>query len=87
MLQICSRSLEQEIYQNCLKKGPFSQGREEEKTNYRPISIPCSFGKILEKYVSTQLENYLNEKNILPPHQFRIRRGISVENAVQNVIK
>ena len=53
-----------------------------EKNNYHPISILCSYGKILEKILDSQLEIYLNENDISTPHQFGFRRGISTENAV-----
>ena len=91
MLKICNKSLEQGIFPDSLKKAKiipiFKAGDRKKQNNYRPISILCSFGKILEKIVVSQLETYLNENNILTPHQFGFRRGISTENAVQNLLK
>ena len=64
----------------------FKAGDRKIKIIYRPISILLSFDKTLEKIVACQLENDSNENNILTPHDFGFRRGISKEKAVQNLL-
>ena len=50
--------------------------------NYRPISILCCISKILEKCVFTQLNNYLNEKQIMYHFQSGFRPGFSTETCL-----
>ena len=90
MHKICNMSLQQGIFPQCLKTARiipvYKSGEKSKVNNYRPISILCAFGKILEKIVSAQLESYLNENNILTANQFGYRRGVSTENAVQKLL-
>ena len=89
ILKICNKSLEQRIFPDRLTQAKliriFKAG-DRKKNNYRPISILCYFGRILEKVVVSQLEIYLNDNSILTTHQYGFRRGISTENAVQNLL-
>ena len=77
-LKICELSLGQGVLPHSLKKSRITlvlkSGDKKQFDNYRPISILCSFGKILEKIVSAQLETHLNENNMLFPDQFGFRR-------------
>jgi hypothetical protein len=51
--------------------------------NYRPISLLCTFSKILEKIVSLRLTKYLNENNLLSSCQFGFRQfGVNLLNKV-----
>lgn len=42
--------------------------------NYRPISLLSSLGKILEKVIHTRLQDQVDERNIIPDHQYGFRR-------------
>ena len=55
------------------KKG----GNPENLNDYRSINLLLVFSKILEKLVSIQLKDYLNENNIIHPHQFGFQEGNS----------
>ena len=50
--------------------------------NYSPISITTTFFKILEKCIRRQFTAYIEEKNLLAPLQFGLRKKESVEDAV-----
>ena len=61
-------------------------GDKSQAGNYRPISLLPIVSKILEKVVSTQFKEYLNEHNFLPSEQFAYRQGHSAEDAVTLVV-
>jgi Reverse transcriptase (RNA-dependent DNA polymerase) len=48
----------------------FKSGDSSDVNNYRPISLLCTFSKILEKIVSNRLTSYLNQNNLISPFQF-----------------
>ena len=90
MLKLCNKSVEQGIFPDSSKKAkiiPIFRARDSKKqNNYRPISILCCLSNFFKKIVVSQLEIYLNENNMLIPHQFSIRRSISTESAFQNLL-
>jgi hypothetical protein len=51
----------------------FKSGSHTDINNYRPISLFCSFSKILEKIVAGRLLKYLNSNNLISPNQFGFR--------------
>jgi Reverse transcriptase (RNA-dependent DNA polymerase) len=51
----------------------FKSGDSSDLNNYRPISLLCTFSKILEKIVSNRLTSYLNQNNLILPFQFGFR--------------
>ena len=58
------------------------KGSKTDPNNYRPISVLPILGRTLEKLIATQLYNYCDEHNILPPEQFGFRRHTSCEMAL-----
>jgi len=59
------------------------KGSKTDPSNYRPaISVFPILGRTLEKLIATQLYNYCDEHNILPPEQFGFRRHSSCEMAL-----
>ncbi len=58
------------------------KGHRHDPSNYRPISLVPSLGKLLEKILERQLRNYLNCHNILYEDQFGFRRGHETGHAV-----
>ena len=83
MLNIRNKSSKQGIFPDTIKKAEiipvFQEGYRKKQKNYRQISILCSFGKILEKTVVSQLEFHFNENNMFTPHQFGFHRGNSTK--------
>lgn len=57
-------------------------GKTDDPTNYRPISVLTSISKIIEKILNSRLINYLNRYNLLSNTQFGFRSGRSTEDAV-----
>jgi len=55
----------------------FKSGNANDMNNYRPISLICNFSKLLEKIVYIRLSSFLQEKNIISPHQFGFRSAHS----------
>ena len=53
ILHICDKSLSRGIFLDQMN------GDKKYNGNYRPISVPNSFSKIIEKIVVSQLNNYL----------------------------
>jgi hypothetical protein len=51
----------------------FKSGNANDINSYRPISLLCTFSKILEKIVANSLLKYLNENNLISPNQFGFR--------------
>ena len=63
MLKICNKSFEQRIYPDNLKNAKiisiFKEGDRKKQNNCRPVSIPCSSGKILENNCRLPIKNLL----------------------------
>lgn len=53
--------------------------------SYRPISLLNSVGKILEKIIYVRLINFIEEKELLPEHQFGFRRGHSTTHQAMRI--
>ena len=60
-------------------------GDIEEPTNFRPINLLPILSKILEKVISTQLREYLENNNLLNESQYAYRKNSSTEQALVNV--
>ena len=52
-------------------------GPKDSMDNYRPISLLCTFSKILEKIMFNRLSNFLEDNNLLSPQQFGFRKSHS----------
>jgi len=63
----------------------FKQGKKEDITNYRPISILPFFTKILEKIMYDRLNNHLSKNNILYSMQHGFRSGHSTAMSLINL--
>jgi len=58
----------------------FKSGDPSDITNYRPISLLSSFGKILEKIVANKLVSFLESNKLISTQQFGFRTGHSTVN-------
>ena len=50
-------------------------GNLDDPSNYKPISVVSVLAKIMEKIVSAQLSSYLEDHQLLHPHQSTYRYG------------
>ncbi|XDV11150.1 hypothetical protein PO909_000166, partial [Leuciscus waleckii] len=68
---------------NCARVIPLHKGGDiTDINNYRPISIINSVTKIFEKLIFNQLSKYLNDQNVLSPHQSGFRSNFSTTTAL-----
>lgn len=60
----------------------FKKGDRGNPENYRPISLLPTISKLYEKFLSYQMNNYLESNNVLSNRQHGFRRNRSTETAV-----
>jgi Reverse transcriptase (RNA-dependent DNA polymerase) len=77
LLHIFNKSLEQGVVPKKFKIAKvipiFKSGNPQDMNNYRPISLLCTFSKILEKIVFLRLTKYIDQFNLLSANQFGFR--------------
>lgn len=61
-------------------------GTAENPNNYRPISLLPLMGKVLEKLLKNQIDDYLVANSILNESQFGFRRGKSTASAINELV-
>ena len=85
LLYIFNLILETGIFPDDLKQAKvtpvFKAGDKSDCDNYRPISVIPAIPKILEKLISDQWNEYLNNKNIISNQQSGFRKSHSTETA------
>ena len=78
------------MFPDCLKVAKvlpvYKSGEKSVLYNYRPISIPCSISKVLEKLIHIQSSTFLNKHSILLPTQYGFRANHSTIHALLDVI-
>ena len=78
------------MFPDCLKVAKvlpvYKSGEKFVLYNYRPISIPCSISKVLEKLIHIQSSTFLNKHSILLPTQYGFRANHSTIHALLDVI-
>lgn len=60
----------------------YKSGKQNQLTNYRPISIINNFAKVFEYCLREKLLNYFDMNGVLTENQFGFRKNLSTENAV-----
>ena len=63
----------------------YKDGKSDEASNYRPISVLPIISKIMERIVHDQLYKFIEENNILNKWQSGFRLGYSTETAMTYV--
>jgi hypothetical protein len=64
----------------------FKSGNVNDINNYRPISLLCTFSKILEKIVANRLTSYLNDNNLICDNQFGFRSKHSTVHPMLDLV-
>ena len=85
---IVNSSFTQGVFPDALKNArvvPIHKGGSKtDVTNYRPISLLCSFSKIYEKLMHARVLEFLDSNNSLFESQYGFRPGMSCEHALLN---
>ena len=63
----------------------FKSGSKQSLNNYRPISLLCSFSKLLENCLHDQLYKYFKSNNYFYKHQFDFRENLSTDIALHQI--
>jgi hypothetical protein len=91
LARLFNESIIDGIYPNELKIAKliplFKTGDPTLTSNYRPISILPTIGKVFEKVVFRQLSNYLTTNNIISPNQFGFREGNTTNDAITTFLE
>ena len=86
LTDIFNQSLKSSTFPKIFKEGKvtpiFKSGDRNNMSNYRPITVLPILSKILERFVHTQIYNYLTENKILSPNQFGFRPKLSTSTAL-----
>ena len=88
LAKIVNSSFSQGIFPCALKSAhvvPIHKGGcKTDVTNYRPISLLCSFSKIYEKLMHVRVLEFLDSNETLFESQYGFRPGMSCEHALLN---
>ena len=91
LASLFNQSLNEGIYPESLKIAKvtpiYKAGDPSIASNYRPISILPTTGKIFEKIVFDQLSNYLRINNILSQTQFGFKIGNTTNDAISTFLE
>lgn len=87
---VCNLILTTGVFPKALKKSIIipihKSGSKQDISNYRPISLLPTLGKIAEKVINKQLVCYLDSFNHIAPNQYGFRKNISTADAINHVI-
>ena len=76
-----------EIAQVCLSIASINKADDvNDKGNYRPVSVPPCFSKILERIMYNRFFKYLTTNDILYKKQFGFQKGYSTEHVIIQLI-
>ena len=88
------------LYNACLMQGTFPNifkiakviplfkgGDRDNVNNYRPISLLPALAKLFEKLISLRILDYLDQHDVLSPHQFGFRKKFGTEYAITDMVE
>ncbi|XP_044757075.1 uncharacterized protein LOC123315446 [Coccinella septempunctata] len=91
LTKLINRCLTSGTFPACLKISKVipvhKKGDKYDLNNYRPISLVPIFSKILEKVVSNQIVEFLEENCLLTSCQYGFRKGKSTTDAILQLIR
>ena len=71
-----------QLYKVASVRPIYKKGDRTAPSNYRPVSLLPVVSKLLEKLVHSQLQQYINDRGLLPAQQFAYRKSHSCEDAL-----
>ena len=84
-----NNSIDNHVFPDLLKLNEFTpvfkKGDKTDKENYRPISVPKPMAKILERMLSKQLNEFINDK--FSPLLCAFRKGHNTQHALLNLLE
>ena len=91
LLRIYNFCISNSYFPNAFKLAkviPIPKSGKDERlpSNYRPISLLSSLGKLLEKIVYHRLHYFVEENNLIHRHQFGFRSGHSTIHQIKRVV-
>ena len=88
LTHVCNKSRPSGIFPSWLKfseiKPLHKKGNGMDITNFRIISLPTSFTKILKKVICTRLYQHVNQNNILATEQYGFRNNPQLKKPFSN---
>ena len=85
LCMLVNQSINDSVFPKTLKIGCITPihkaGCKMDLKNYRPVSILPAISKIIEKAVTQQITEFLEQGQLLSPCQYGFRRGYSTESA------
>lgn len=85
-----NNSISQGVFPKVLKSSKvipvFKKGNANEISNYRPISIVPTFGKVFELLVYNRLLDFFDSFSIVSPTQFGFLKGRSTSHAINSLL-
>ena len=90
LTDLINRSIADGIYPNCLKTAKVvpihKSGDKSVCSNYRPISLLPTVGKIFEKILKSRIVDFLDKNSVFTDKQFSFRNKRSTVDAIAIVI-
>ena len=74
-------------FENCKSYTVLQKWKKDDPSNFRPISLLPFIGKVFERIIFDQIQNYLNVFEILSDSQFGFRHGKSTVDAIVTLIE
>ena len=90
MTKLFNQCVSEHVFPDCLKISRVipvhKKDATNEPSNYRPISIIPSLGKIFETVLHRQIVDYLETNDLLTETQYGFRRGLSTSRAIGQLV-
>ena len=64
----------------------FKQDDGTDANNYRPIALLSNFNRTFEKIVFKRMESFIEQKNLLTPSQYGLRKAHSTQHAILDIV-
>lgn len=69
-----------------MKRNLYKKGEKKCISNYRQVSLPTSFSKVLGSDMYNRLFGHLNDNNILVEEGIRFRKILTTEKAIYELM-